>query len=96
MKLLAVCGFGVGSSMVLKMTLQKAVKALGIDAEVENTDISSAKGMDVDVIFTSNELSGELESAVTVPVYSIKKYMDLEEVQGVLELYLTTKNGTEK
>lgn len=96
MKLLAVCGFGVGSSMVLKMTLQKAVKALGIDAEVENTDISSAKGMDVDVIFTSNELSGELESAVTVPVYSIKKYMDLEEVQGALELYLTTKNGTEK
>lgn len=96
MKLLAVCGFGVGSSMVLKMTLQKAVKALGIDAEVENTDISSAKGMNVDVIFTSNELSGELESAVTVPVYSIKKYMDLEEVQGVLELYLTTKNGTEK
>lgn len=96
MKLLAVCGFGVGSSMVLKMTLQKAVKALGIDAEVENTDISSAKGMNVDVIFTSNELSGELESAVTVPVYSIKKYMDLEEVQGALELYLTTKNGTEK
>jgi len=29
MKILAVCGFGVGSSMVLKMTLEKAVKELG-------------------------------------------------------------------
>ncbi|HGL3534360.1 TPA: hypothetical protein ACKFIX_000875 [Clostridioides difficile] len=26
MKILAVCGFGVGSSMVLKMTIQKALK----------------------------------------------------------------------
>ncbi|MGM9973923.1 MAG: PTS ascorbate transporter subunit IIB, partial [Clostridiaceae bacterium] len=30
MKALAVCGFGVGSSMILKMSLEKAFRELGI------------------------------------------------------------------
>lgn len=42
MKILAVCGFGVGSSMVLKFTIEKALAELGIEAEVENTDLTSA------------------------------------------------------
>ncbi|WP_313469135.1 PTS sugar transporter subunit IIB [Carnobacterium sp.] len=92
MKILAVCGFGVGSSMVLKMTLQRAAAQLGIEADIENTDISSAKGSSADVIFTSNELLDELRSSVKAPIYPIKKYMDLEEVKTALEAYLTARN----
>lgn len=44
MKFLAVCGFGVGSSMILKMTLEKVCRERNLDCEVENTDISSARG----------------------------------------------------
>jgi len=43
MKILAVCGFGVGSSMVLKMTIDKVIKELGLKATAENTDLSTAK-----------------------------------------------------
>lgn len=39
MKILAVCGFGVGSSMVLKMSIDKVVKELGMKVTVENTDL---------------------------------------------------------
>jgi len=89
MKFLAVCGFGVGSSMVLKMTLQKVLKEKGIDAEVENTDLSSARGAEADAIFTSNELIDELKSSTNkIPIYPIKKYMDKEEVKEALEDYL--------
>lgn len=91
MKILAVCGFGVGSSMVLKMTLQKAAAELGIEAEVENTDVSSAKGTQADVIFTSNELLDELKGSTKSPIYPIKKYMDLTEVKTALEAYLSTQ-----
>lgn len=80
MKFLAVCGFGVGSSMVLSMTIQKVCKNLGVDAEVENTDISSARGISCDAIFTSAELAQEIENGVDVPVYTVKKYMDIDEV----------------
>lgn len=35
MKILAVCGFGMGSSMVLRFTIEKAAAALGVAAEVQ-------------------------------------------------------------
>ena len=73
MKILAVCGFGVGSSMVLKMTIDKVAKEMGIQASVENTDLSSAKATQADVYFTSQELLNELASSVKNPVYPVKK-----------------------
>lgn len=88
MKILAVCGFGVGSSMVLKMTIDKVLRELSINAEVENTDISSAQGMKSDLIVTSYELAENLKKVVSVPVLPIKKYMDAKEVREALEAYV--------
>lgn len=92
MKFLAVCGFGVGSSMVLSMTIQKVCPILGIDAEVENTDISSSRGIVCDAIFTSAELAQEIQDTVDVPVYPIKKYMDINEVKNAVENFLKNIN----
>lgn len=89
MKVLAVCGFGVGSSMILKMSIDKVMQELGVDAEVENTDTNAARGSDCDVVFTSQELADELRSTMQAPVYAVKKYMDLVEVKGVVETYLS-------
>ncbi|MFT8410693.1 MAG: PTS sugar transporter subunit IIB [Schleiferilactobacillus perolens] len=91
MKILAVCGFGVGSSMVLKMTLDKVVKDLDIDATVENTDIATAKATDADVYFTSQELLPDLQESTKNPVYAVKKYMDKGEVRDKLEKYLSSR-----
>ena len=91
MKILAVCGFGVGSSMVLKMTIEKVLKMEGVEAEVENTDISTAQGMTWDVIFTSFELAENLKTNISIPVIPIKRYMDVEEVKAGLETFLKNK-----
>lgn len=91
MKILAVCGFGVGSSMILKMSIEKVLKEMNISAEVNNTDINDARGADCDVILTSAELHRELEGTVNVPVYAVKKYMDLVEVREVLEKFLSER-----
>ena len=91
MKILAVCGFGVGSSLVLRMTVEKVVKELGIDAEVENTDLSTGKATPADVYFTSFELQQELEKTIKAPIYPIKKYMDVNEVKKQLNRYLSSK-----
>lgn len=93
MKILAVCGFGVGSSMVLKMSIDKVVKELGLKATVENTDLSTAKATPADIYFTSNELLTELKSSVKSPVYPIKKYMDVAEVRAQMEKYLNEREG---
>lgn len=93
MKILAVCGFGVGSSMVLKMSIDKVVKELGLKATVENTDLSTAKATPADVYFTSQELLSELKSSVKAPVYPIKKYMDVAEIRLQMEKYLNEREG---
>ncbi len=71
--------------MVLKMTIEKAARALSIDVDVENTDITSAKGMDCDAIFTSHELAETFENVTRPKIVPIKRYMDLKEVKEALE-----------
>ncbi|SFO93550.1 PTS sugar transporter subunit IIB [Salibacterium halotolerans] len=93
MKFLAVCGFGVGSSMVLKLSIEKACKDRNIGCEVENTDLSSAKGANVDAVFTSHELAEELENSMKCPVFPIKRYMDKEEVGQSLDQLLENRGN---
>lgn len=92
MKILAICGFGVGSSMVLKMTLDKVTKELGVQATVENTDLSTAKATTADAYFTSSELLNELKNSVKGPVFPVKKYMDKNEVKGQMEKFLNERS----
>lgn len=88
MKILAVCSFGVGSSMILKFTIEKAVADLGLAAEVENTDLTSAQSMDADVIFTSDQLVDQLQASVAIPVRPVRNYLDKDEVQAQLAAFV--------
>ena len=91
MKFLAVCSFGVGSSLILKLSLDKAIAALQLSAEAENIDMSSARGTPCSAVFTSMEIAEELSGALPVPVYGIKRYMDVAEVQAAVERFLAER-----
>ena len=91
MKVLAVCGFGCGSSMILKMSIDSAASQLGVSFETEIADVSTAKGIPCDAIFTSAELADTLGSGSKVPVYAVKKYLDVNEVKTVVEKFLKDK-----
>ena len=43
MKIIAVCGMGIGTSVLLKMNAEKVLETLGVSAEVQAADISKAK-----------------------------------------------------
>jgi len=93
MRILAVCGFGVGSSLLLKISIDKAFRALDIDAEATNADLVSAKSIDCDAIFTSVQMADDLREEVKVPVYAVKKYMDVQEVTEVLQQCMKEHGG---
>jgi len=88
MTIAAVCGFGIGSSMLLKMSIDKAWRALGYQHEALNVDILSAKSQACDAIFTSEQMAPDLREEVKVPVYAVKKYMDVAEVTKVVQQFL--------
>jgi len=81
MKILAVCGFGVGSSLILKMTIDKVLKDLNLEADVVNTDISDARSYQADAIFTSPDFVDSLKGSVKATLYPIKRYSDKEEIK---------------
>ncbi|GAA2002588.1 PTS sugar transporter subunit IIB [Nocardiopsis rhodophaea] len=85
MKILAVCGMGIGTSVILTTNISKAVHDLGLDAEIEVADIWTADGAaaDADVVMTSGELAAELGN-MGVPVTVIDDFLDPEEVRARL------------
>ncbi|WP_085522771.1 PTS sugar transporter subunit IIB [Tuberibacillus sp. Marseille-P3662] len=85
MKVLAVCGNGLGSSMVLRMTAEAVLKDLGIKANVQTSDIGSAKSETSDIIVTSEQFSNMLTGSIDTPIVTVKNYVDRNEMKEKLE-----------
>ncbi len=83
MKILAVCGMGFGSSMVLRMTIEAVLKEAQIKAQVAVSDIGMAKSETADVIVTSAEFAKLLVNKGT-PIVVIKNYVDRKEMKDKL------------
>jgi PTS system ascorbate-specific IIB component len=81
LRILAVCGMGLGSALLLRMLVEKAVSNLQLEADVEVADISTARGAgtDADIIVTSAELAEQLGD-VQGKIITIKNYMDVNEM----------------
>ena len=75
LKVLAVCGLGMGTSLILRMTTETVFERLGIPAEVENTDISAARSTQADVIVGQGMHTSELEGTALVTV-TIEDFID--------------------
>ncbi len=85
MKIIAVCGMGIGTSILLKMNTDKALDQLGLDGDVEAADIGTAKGAAslADLVLTSAELATELDG-VAAPVRVIDNFMDVDEIVAAI------------
>ena len=81
MKIVAVCGMGIGTSVLLKMNAEKVLAKLGIDADVEAADMGVARGaaQTAEIVLTSQELAEELGD-VPADVIIIDNFFDLDEI----------------
>ena len=79
-EIMLVCGFGLGTSMILKMTLDKLLNSEGIDAKTFCADENTAKGYQYDIIFTSKEMS-KLFKGTDKPVIVINNFLSQDEVR---------------
>ncbi|MGU8585813.1 PTS sugar transporter subunit IIB [Clostridium perfringens] len=81
MKIMTVCGFGVGTSLLLKMTVDSILEEEGINGDVEASDMTSACGNSADLILTSKEIGKEIEGQISGKLVYISNFMDKEEVK---------------
>ncbi|HET6301102.1 PTS sugar transporter subunit IIB [Microbacterium sp.] len=85
MKIITVCGMGIGTSVLLKMNAEKALRGLGVDADVEAADIGTARGAarTAEIVLTSADLADEIGD-VPAKVIVINNFTNTEEITSKL------------
>jgi PTS system ascorbate-specific IIB component len=86
MKIVAICGAGVGTSGILKVNAERVLKNLDIEAEVTASDVAgvAVAAADAQVILTSPELVDRIGKTFA-DIVIIDNYFDLEELTRKIE-----------
>lgn len=82
-KIVTVCGAGVGSSMMLRVFAQQIIDAENIDAEVDASDIGSVNASDYDIVITTSDFANILRES-TAKIVRIDNLMDKQYLKSEL------------
>jgi ascorbate PTS system EIIB component len=85
-KIVTICGAGIGASGILKVNAERALAALGLSAEVVAADVGSVRSAaeDANVILTSAEFV-EAIGATYAEVIVIRNHFDQGEITAAVE-----------
>lgn len=88
MKIITVCGNGIGNSLMLAMKIEEMCKEEGIQADVESIDFNSAQGKPADLIVTVKELAQQFEhkNLAVVRSYVNKKKIREDVLDKIKEI----------
>jgi len=89
LKIITVCGLGVGSSLIMKMTVDSAMTQLGITCTIEHWDMGTVKGKECDLIVTTYGFQKHFADQDNV-VY-VNNIVDVSEMKSALETYFKAK-----
>lgn len=78
---LAVCGAGMGSSLILRTTAEKAFERMGIEVTMHHTDVGSARGEHPDMVIAQQTYLEELGEIAPVMV-PVDNFISVEHVEG--------------
>ena len=87
-KIQTVCGFGCGSSLMLRMNIEAIAKKHNVAIEAFCGDVGSCLANECDVIFISKELADRIKDRAKVPVVVINNFIDKKEVEEKTLAYL--------
>lgn len=83
MKIMAICGSGLGSSFMVEMNIKKVLKKLNIQADVEHSDLSSAIPSEADLFVMAKDIA----ASANIPenqLVVITNIVDINELEAKL------------
>ncbi len=86
MKIMAVCGSGLGSSFMMEMNIKKALKNLGKDAEVNHTDLASVTLNDADLFVMASDIA-DSSGIPAERIIVVKNIVSVAEFEEKLSAY---------
>ncbi len=89
-KIVTICGAGIGSSAILKVNTERVLRRLDLDAEVVAADLASVAEVaaDAQVILTSQQFA-DLLPKTFADVIVIENYFDTAELTTKLQAALS-------
>ena len=91
-KIQCVCGFGCGSSLMLKMALDDVLKKNNLQAETFVGDVGTCLSNPCDAVFISRELAERIVDRASMPVIVIDNFMDNNELEEKATAFLQSFN----
>ncbi len=86
MKVLCVCGCGLGSSFAIEMTAKTVFKNMGIDADIDHTTVSEAGAFKSDIILTQKTFADILKADASEEeckkIITLQKLTDKKEMES--------------
>lgn len=86
-KIVTVCGAGVGSSLMLKVFVQQILNAENIECSVEASDISSVNPNEYEILITTSDFAKQLRAS-TAHIIRIDNMMDKKYLKEQLMNYI--------
>lgn len=83
-KIFTVCPQGLGSSLIAKINVQKALEKMHIEGDVETAGVTSITGQKFDLIVTVPEMSDSLERYKDKLVF-VTNFFKRDEIADTLE-----------
>jgi PTS system ascorbate-specific IIB component len=87
MRIVTVCGCGLGSSLLAKTILEKIAREYGVKTAIVAADAGTAKGHASDLIVAQDHLAPRVGEVPGVPVLAVKSFIDKDELKALLGDY---------
>ncbi|TCV95454.1 PTS sugar transporter subunit IIB [Biostraticola tofi] len=92
LSIMAVCGAGLGSSFACEMSIEAALKELGVEADLSHCDISSATSSRADIIVTGENFRSQFQHyTINANIIYLKRLVDKKEIISKLTPVLQDK-----
>lgn len=91
MKILTVCGSGLGTSFMVEMNIKRLLEEMNVTGvEVDHSDLGSATPDSADVFFLAKDIAEGGQSLGEVVV--LESIIDMDELRAKLTEVLQSKN----
>lgn len=83
LKVLAACGNGMGSSLIIKMKIEQVLKDMGLQCEVHHASVGQAKSdaRNFDLVIVSEVFASEFADAGNAKVVGLINLLSDEEIR---------------
>ena len=98
MKIVCVCQMGLGSSVMLKMNIEKVCKDLGIEVKVDSCTAALAKSLiddECEMVITSSDVAPAVKDCGK-PIVELKNMVSKKELTEKLQAYFAEKEEKEE